>query len=168
MWMSHVTWRRQHGAWQCIIVLYKSWHTHEWVMAFIWMRHVDETCHTYECVMAHIWMSHVTYINESRHYGRRHGGWRSNGALYKSWQTIEWVMSNIWMSPDTHMNATWHTYEWVMSHIWMSHVTYRRRHGGWWSNGALFQQQVGISEYSRVSSEEGRLDCAHTSSYSLG
>jgi len=51
----------------------ESWHTYEWVMAHIWIRHGT---HMNQWVMAHIWMSHGTNVNES-------------------WHTYEWVVTQI-------------------------------------------------------------------------
>ena len=79
----------------------EPWHTHEWVMAHIWMSHgthMNESWHTYEWVMAHIWMSGTTHMNGSCH-------------------TCKCAMAHIRMNHGTHTNESWHTYEWVMAHL---------------------------------------------------
>jgi len=140
-WMSHThmrsfIWRTMH--------INDSWHTYEWVMAYIWMSHgriwrdtttyqsvthiwgcsyerqyrsichgihMNESWHTYEWVMAYIWMSHA-YIWMS-HARTMWNIWISHTHMrsYISCHTCEWVM-HIWG----------HTYEWVM-HVW--HQTYQ-------------------------------------------
>ena len=72
-------------------------HTHDWVMLYIWMRHIthmNESCYTYECVMSNIWMSYITPLNESCH-------------------TYEEVTSH-----------TRHRYKQVILHQWNSHITH--------------------------------------------
>ena len=97
----------------------------------------DGPCPTYEWVMSYIWMRHVPLMNEScvLHMGqvcRQH----ERGCVFttrdtlsradESCLTYEWVrvLSHIWTIHDPRMHESRHTYEWVMSHIWMSHVTH--------------------------------------------
>jgi len=37
----------------------RSWHTYEWAMSRVWMRHVKRVK---ACQACHVWMSHVTYM----------------------------------------------------------------------------------------------------------
>jgi len=156
--MSHISTNRVthiNGTW--VIHIYKLCHTHEFVMAYIWMRditHIHESCHTYESFMSHVQIIHVTRINESCH-------------------TNKSVVSRIWMSQVTHMNescqkihfsqvthipnrpprarekqrkdpcgwVTSHIYKWVVSHLLINtlHVL------GW---GAFYKSSI-LPEISR-------------------
>jgi len=116
----------------------ESWHTSEWVMAYVWMgrvtlvwmslvAHTNKSCCTYGGVMTthvsmspatHIWISLVAHTNESC-------------------RTYEWFMSHIytihvprmscathvWMSRVAHTNESCPIYKWVMTHVWLSHAT---------------------------------------------
>ena len=92
----------------------ESWHTYEWVMAHIWMRHVthmNASCHIYEAVMSQIWIRQIAHVNTSHH-------------IY------QWVMSYMWIRhththTHTHTNTHTHTHTHThVPHIWASPVVY--------------------------------------------
>ena len=87
----------------------------------------DGPCPTYEWVMSYIWMRHVPLMNEScvLHMGqvcRQH----ERGCVFTTRDTLsradESCLTYEWVMP--RMNESCLTYEWVMSHIWMSHVSH--------------------------------------------
>jgi len=121
LWMSHVTYMNV------------SWHTYEWIMSQIPMRHViyaNESCNTRKQFMSHTWIRHFTCMNESCHtYEWVMSHWNESCHKYP------WGMSYMRMSHAPHTNESCHAYElvmmhvWisnksVMSHIWMRHVTH--------------------------------------------
>jgi len=97
----------------------EAWHTYEWGMAHIWMRHDTPVKARVQSIMAHIWMRHGTCINESWHiyvWVRAHIRMSHGIHMHESCQ--------IWISNGTHMHESWHSYEWVMAPISMSHGTH--------------------------------------------
>ena len=117
-----------------------SFHTFEWVMSRIWMRHdshVKESCLTSKCVETHVWMSHVWHVNDRI--------WISHVALQHT---------------ATHCNTLQHTLQHTAAHcthlIWMSHVTirlYKSKHthvnescgevGGWGRDPKNVRGEIG-------------------------
>ena len=98
-WMSHtrsqVPTPMSHGT-----HMNESWHTYEWVMANIWMSHIQY--YLYSQVPTP--MSHVAHMNESAPQQMSHVAHRN-----ESWHLNKWVMSRIWMSHGTLTNESCRT-----------------------------------------------------------
>ena len=133
-----------------------NWMSHTHMRSFIWRTmHINDSWHTYEWVMAYIWMSHGIHMNESwahmtwyHHISISHTHMRlfiwKTIQINMPWHTYEWVMAYIWMSHGIHMNESCihlnesctydvkhmnksHTHEviYIMSHMWMSYAYMR-------------------------------------------
>jgi len=101
----------------------ESWHTYQWVMAYIWMRHDTRRDYVRRKNLAalsstgqifHIWMSHVNESCANIKCCVTH--------INQSWHTFEWDAT-----PDACCLCwlgMYSIYVWLMSRISMGHATY--------------------------------------------